>query len=1513
MPDLWAEARTRLDEKSKSRLRELENHGLISEKSSLPEDIDVLVALTDSKRQQCDKGRWTLKIGGHELKLRDYATKIITWLQAFKEVGDIIVQYDPGHIALPWAAFRFILQCAISEREQMGAILMIVEKTSYLVIRGKIFERLYTTETTQAEGSEGRQLLDLFRQELTSLYTVILRALAKCIAKLSKSTAGRATKAAFQPGKMKSLLDEICDLEKRVQDGSLACEGLRSQIATKNLEQLLHKMNSPLCRVEKQVSQLMAKVEDDNRLEIMEWLSSVPFGKHHRQISRQRTHGTGEWLLQHGKFNEWHQTSSSAITLIYGIREYALRFNDWLYKRLSVPTCSRNQDFDLLTLLAGAGKTYLVSRVIDWAQEGLRTLGQCHTDEAFAYFYCNRAEENRRNPESILRSLVRQLCSTATARNSIHQDFVSLKRRLALEGRSLDVDICRDLLSTLTNLYPATTIILDALDECQDTSRHELMEVLNGLMESSRNPLKILISSRPDNDIKTYFRGHTQIEIQATDNQADIEDFVQDKLSHDKNLKNLSNALKREVAKTLFVGSRGMFQWAALQIQHLSELRLPHEANIRARLGKLPKTLDDAYREIWTKVEQLSDYEKTLAIRAFQWVLCSLTPLSTAILGMAVLINPDSDDGDAMDTELNEENINELCTNLLTYDEQTKVWRFCHLSAREFLEKNYFPKSQQYRFVATSCLKYLIASPCDENDSRLTSIWDAVDGHKSHRLCQREMAPEIKCFCTYVAFNWGWLVRASEAYIQTQEEIESLENERLRKLLKEFLGSAKESSDTYESWVVKVTWLVHFRQPFQYELHSWRDSVPELWPHSSPLFGMSVLGIHRLLFDWWEAPDTDCNLCNDNGNPILYLAMNWKQENLWRYLLHKGVEIGNALAAAITARDKLSFAALLEAGAEQIGAEVGNALAAAICTRDEVSFAALVEAGADVNANAVNAVGPGNHSALEVAVWSSRSHDNTTFVELVLEKGGEVNMQTENGNALFYALRVGAWGAARMLLNAGAEVTDPVQSLWLAAGGGCIDLIRRFLDNGADVNSHSDTECALINAAESNCTEAVKFLLKATANANMVLDSGYGTAILAALGASSRSYGAYGQGVKTIQPLLEAGADPNLNNGKMTPLMAAISRPLELPSVDFKHRQLPTVDIMHRLVAAGADVNDILPDAEYPTALSKAVSVDHLGILVQHLLDFGADPNLGHESFGSALAWAAFHGRLKNCRLLLHPDVGVDVNMHLGGYFKNVLYAAMAGNDKFMFLQSPEALQKETAWKRVIRVTERREMEHLKVIGLLFEAGVVVPMPMYLSLGPSPCSIYLRDTGDHQIEAIRVFHTKNKIPRSCDFPQGWGQIIWELECGQAPRLPIPLRLWRNGLHRPLPSRATVCMRLRCAVDPQKVVFVMVVIRRGKSGSFVFEPSCVRGSAPQGKPTGKSRWVDIVPKQPPPPPHEALITLPEKPSLESFGPVAKRNVVWDQIFERLDYFAHFALVYHLMMIAGGCCILMWFWS
>lgn len=71
---------------------------------------DLLEAV-EQKQLICLEKRWKYrKRNGEILILRDLLEKVVVWVNKFKEVGDVAVQYDSAHAALPWAAVRFLLQ-----------------------------------------------------------------------------------------------------------------------------------------------------------------------------------------------------------------------------------------------------------------------------------------------------------------------------------------------------------------------------------------------------------------------------------------------------------------------------------------------------------------------------------------------------------------------------------------------------------------------------------------------------------------------------------------------------------------------------------------------------------------------------------------------------------------------------------------------------------------------------------------------------------------------------------------------------------------------------------------------------------------------------------------------------------------------------------------------------------------------------------------------------------------------------------------------------------------------------------------------------------------------------------------------------------------------------------------------------------------------------------------------------------------------------------------------------------
>ena len=192
----------------------------------------------------------------------------------------------------------------------------------------------------------------------------------------------------------------------------------------------------------------------------------------------------------------------------------------------------------------------------------LGSFGQYPNDEALAYFYCDRNESARQDPELILSSFTRQL-SLSRNGDAIQHSLVQLyyqKRKTGFASGKLKIEESRDILLQLVRTYPQTTLVLDALDECHKETRTQLVNILDTLVTQSPKPVKIFISSRPDQDIKHRFGCGPNVHIKATDNRDDIAKFVNDKLNNSPEYwqNSINRDLKREICETLVDKSEGM-------------------------------------------------------------------------------------------------------------------------------------------------------------------------------------------------------------------------------------------------------------------------------------------------------------------------------------------------------------------------------------------------------------------------------------------------------------------------------------------------------------------------------------------------------------------------------------------------------------------------------------------------------------------------------------------------------------------------------------------------------------------------------------------------------------------------------------------------------------------------------------------------------------------------------------------------------------------------------------------
>lgn len=187
-------------------------------------------------------------------------------------------------------------------------------------------------------------------------------------------------------------------------------------------------------------------------------------------------------------------------------------------------------------------------------------------DEALAYFYCKQGEFRLSDPESILRSIARQL-SFKPMGPDLQQPTIVAHANNTTNNKfddGLGIEQCVSLIVQLVNLNLQTTIVIDGLDECNNDTRHDLFRALRTILNTSSALVKIFLSSRNDDDIGLEFKDEPNITIDLQDNAADIELYVRAEvercITERLLLKgNIDNAMKDLVISSLIERADGMY------------------------------------------------------------------------------------------------------------------------------------------------------------------------------------------------------------------------------------------------------------------------------------------------------------------------------------------------------------------------------------------------------------------------------------------------------------------------------------------------------------------------------------------------------------------------------------------------------------------------------------------------------------------------------------------------------------------------------------------------------------------------------------------------------------------------------------------------------------------------------------------------------------------------------------------------------------------------------------------
>ena len=174
--------------------------------------------------------------------------------------------------------------------------------------------------------------------------------------------------------------------------------------------------------------------------------------------------------------------------------------------------------------------------------------------------------------------------------------------------------------------------MIDGIDEVNQ-GRHDLLDAIHHVFESSSSVLKVFISSREDASIARSLDDAISVHVSSADNSSDVAVLVNRKVVSAIEKKRLlggqvSQSLRHNIISSLLDGAGEMFLWASLQLQHLCDDRaFKTEADLVTALGELPPTLEITFDNIYQGLAELKGQAKNIARQVISYSLAARRPV----------------------------------------------------------------------------------------------------------------------------------------------------------------------------------------------------------------------------------------------------------------------------------------------------------------------------------------------------------------------------------------------------------------------------------------------------------------------------------------------------------------------------------------------------------------------------------------------------------------------------------------------------------------------------------------------------------------------------------------------------------------------------------------------------------------------------------------------------------------------------------------------------------------------
>ncbi|CAE6478076.1 unnamed protein product [Rhizoctonia solani] len=283
--------------------------------------------------------------------------------------------------------------------------------------------------------------------------------------------------------------------------------------------------------------------------------------------------------------------------------------------------------------MAGTGKTTIAYSTCA-ALDSAHMLG--------ASFFCSRLREECRDVNMIIPSIAYQLARFSrpfhhALCNALEKDPDAHVKRLHMQFNALIKD---PILQVQHTLPEELTVVIDALDECDNKeSTGRMLDVL--LRESARLPIKFVLSSRPEPEIRDQMseRVRSRLVLHELDKgkvQVDIETYLRVELSP-------MSPSEAQIA-ALVERAGILFIYAATAVRYIGhdDFRRNPNARLRTLLGvqQVPKTKrNDEIDELYTTIleaalgdQGIDEEEQGDREQVMYTVICAREPLTVGDL-----------------------------------------------------------------------------------------------------------------------------------------------------------------------------------------------------------------------------------------------------------------------------------------------------------------------------------------------------------------------------------------------------------------------------------------------------------------------------------------------------------------------------------------------------------------------------------------------------------------------------------------------------------------------------------------------------------------------------------------------------------------------------------------------------------------------------------------------------------------------------------------------------------------